>query len=114
MDAGPKNPTPLAVAFYAAWVASGMTMETLARKADVSLSTASAYVNGTRGAGGQTRSRSTITALAAALDMDIDETLKLAGLSREAGFIETVKADASLSKKDKELFILLYEQRRRS
>ena len=112
-ETGPTNPTPLALAFYAAFKASGMTLDALARRADVSLPTVSAYINGTRGGGGQARARPTIVAIAKALDMDVDRTLKLAGLHREAGVIESIRADSSLSKKDKEMFILLYEQRRR-
>lgn len=113
MDAGPTNPTPLAWAFYRAWKRSGLTLDALARRADVSVPTASAYVNGTRGGGGQKRARRTVVDLATALAMDVDETLALAGMAREAGVIEAIKADPTISRRDKEMLIMLYEQRRR-
>lgn len=112
-NSGPTNPTPLADAFYAAWRRSGLTLDAVARRAAVSIPTVSAYVNGTRGSGSQQRSRPTIVRLARALDMDPDATLALAGMARESGVIEAIRADPNLSRRDKEMLIMLYEQRNR-
>lgn len=90
-----------------------MTLDAVARRAGVSIPTVSAYINGTRGGGGQVRSRPTIVRLARALDMDVDATLALAGMARESGVIEAIRADPNLSRRDKDMLIMLYEQRHR-
>lgn len=113
VSTGPTNATPLAQAFYDAWVRSKLTMDAVARRAGLSIPTVSAYINGTRGTGGQKRSRPTIIALAKALDIDPDRVLSLAGVARESGVIEAIRADPNLSRRDKEMLILLYEQRHR-
>lgn len=113
MTAGPTNATPLAQAFYDAWVKSNLTLDAVARRAGLSIPTVSAYINGTRGTGAQKRSRPTIIALAKALSMDPDKALSLAGVARESGVIEAIRADPNLSRRDKDLLILLYEQRHR-
>ena len=110
---GPAVRTPLAESFYAAWQASGLTEEAVARRSGLSVATVSAYFNGTRGGGGQVRTRPTIAALARVLGMDVEATLGLAGLAKDPGVVEAIRSDPSLPKRDKEELIYLYERRRR-
>lgn len=109
----PAHRTPLAVAFYKKWRATGMTLDALAARAELSVSTVWAYLNGTRGSGGQSRQQPTITAIAKALDIDPEQALKLAGQAPRAGVVDAIRADAGLSRRDKEMLISIYEQRRR-
>lgn len=111
--AGPSNPTPLALAFYKAWRSSGLTLEAVATEAGLSVPTVWAYINGTRGSGGQPRQRRTIAAIAGALNLDEAKMLTLAGQAPRTDVVDAIKADTSLPRRDKEMLIMLYEQRRR-
>lgn len=90
-----------------------MTLETLAGRAGLSISTVWAYLNGTRGSGGQPRQRATIVAIAKALDLPEREALELAGQAGDSGVIDAIKGDPRLSRRDKEMLISIYEQRLR-
>lgn len=102
--------TPLANAFYAAWQADGRTIEAIADRAGLSVPTAWAYINGTRGGGGQRRVRPTITALARVLGLDVEKTLSLAGLAIDAGVRQAILSDPALSRRDRKLLVALYEE----
>jgi hypothetical protein len=110
---GPKVPTPLAVFFYEAWRRSGDTLDAVARRANLPVPTVWAYLNGTRGGGGQMRQRPTITALAQALQLDVETTLDLAGIAVDPGVIKAIEADASLSRRSRALLVTMYKQMRR-
>jgi transcriptional regulator with XRE-family HTH domain len=110
---GPRVRTPLSSFFYDAWKKSGLTLEMIARRSKLSVPTVWAYLNGTRGAGRQRRQRPTLTALAQALQLDVETTLDLAGVSVDAGVIKAIEADASLSRRSRSLLVAMYEQMRR-
>ena len=110
---GPTNETPLSRYFYDAWLESGATMESIARKARVSLPTLWAYLHGTRGGGGMSRTRPTLTKIARALDLDVEKALTLAGVSIDPGVEQAIRADPSLSRRNRELLVTMYRQMRR-
>src|SRR5690349_1775566 len=90
---GPKVRTPLSLRFYAAYVDSGLSLESIARRAGLPLSTVAAYINGTRGMGRQGRQRVTLTALARALGLDVDDVLEDAGFSADPNVIKALRSD---------------------
>src|SRR3954454_13999064 len=101
---GPKNPTDLAVAFYRAWEKSGRTLEAIAEDAGCSVSTVWAYCQGTRGGEGR-RSVKTIRAIAAAMGMDPEKTVRLARVQPASGTEDAILADPYLTRRDKEILI---------
>ena len=78
--AGPTNPTPLALTFYKAFKDSDFrSYEELAESiGDIRRSTVSAIINGTRG-GSRRDSGTNIRRIAAALGIDPDRAVELAG-----------------------------------
>lgn len=110
---GPKNPTPLALAFYKAYRESGRTYKSIAAETDVSWQTVAAYISGTRG-GDQNRSERTIRQIAAALGMEPDQAVDLSGIVPEGGAERGILADPTVSRRDKEeLLGMLRGMRRR-
>src|SRR5690242_3914413 len=98
---GPSVPTPFSERFYAAWKDSGRTLDSLARATGLPVATVSAYINGTRGSGGQRRSVEIVTALAAALDVPVDEALELSGMSSQDGVLAMIDRDPDLTRGQK-------------